>query len=93
MNFWRVTRETEVYLNSEGTLRFFQHLANLLRRFSLSINVTIAVAVLPNCPHKKSRICGFTLCNIYLSLDGLHNICITLWFLQIRLNNNDINQT
>ena len=93
MTFWHVTRETEVYLNSEGTSRFFQHLANLLHSFSLSVKVTIAVAVLHNCPHKISRMCGFTLCYIYLALDGLQNICIILWFLQNCLNINDINQT
>lgn len=93
MYFWHVTGETEVYLISEGTLRFFQELADLLHSFSLSVKVTTAVAVLHNCPHKISRICRYTLCNIYLALDGLHNVCIALCFLQNCLNINDINQT
>jgi len=52
MNFWHVTREAEVYL--EGTLRFFQHLVDLFHSFSVSVKVTMVVAVLHNCPHKIS---------------------------------------
>lgn len=69
-----------MYLNSEDTLRFFQHFANLLHSFSLSDKVTIAVAVLHNCPHKMCRMCGFTLCNIDLVLDEWQNVYITFWF-------------